>query len=160
MSFHDLIALSVLVLSNIPMGFPRWLSGKEPTCQCKRCELNPERYAGVGSGNPLQYSCLKNPMDRETWWATVHAVTKVSDRTYQLNNNDNSDFSIGLSSLCIRHMNLSSTSVLHLLLFQRSAEYIYLNLFLGSLFHSSVSILWLTTTLFVYCKVTVNFAVG
>ena len=28
------------------------------------------------NGNPLQYSCLKNPMDREAWWATVHGVTK------------------------------------------------------------------------------------
>ena len=29
-----------------------------------------------GNGNPLQYSCLKNSMDRATWWATVHGVTK------------------------------------------------------------------------------------
>ena len=29
-----------------------------------------------GHDNPLQYSCLENPMDRGTWWATVHGVTK------------------------------------------------------------------------------------
>jgi len=29
-----------------------------------------------GNGNPLQYSCLKNSMDRGAWWATVHGVTK------------------------------------------------------------------------------------
>ena len=29
-----------------------------------------------GNGNPLQYSCLENPMDRRAWWATVHEVTK------------------------------------------------------------------------------------
>ena len=29
-----------------------------------------------GNGNPLQYSCLENPMDREAWWAIVHGVTK------------------------------------------------------------------------------------
>ena len=29
-----------------------------------------------GNGNPLQYSCLENPMDRGVWWATVHGVTK------------------------------------------------------------------------------------
>ena len=29
-----------------------------------------------GNGNPLQYSCLKNFMDREAWWATVHGVAK------------------------------------------------------------------------------------
>ena len=31
---------------------------------------------GVGSGNPLQYSCLQNPMDREAWQATVHGAAK------------------------------------------------------------------------------------
>ena len=34
------------------------------------------RSLGVGNGNPLQYSCLGNPMDRGVWWATVHGVTK------------------------------------------------------------------------------------
>ena len=34
------------------------------------------KYPGGGHGNPLQYSCLENPMDRGTWWATVHGVTK------------------------------------------------------------------------------------
>ena len=31
---------------------------------------------GGGHGNPLQFSCLENPMDRETWWDTVHRATK------------------------------------------------------------------------------------
>ena len=31
---------------------------------------------GGGHGNPLQYSCLENPMDRGTWWATVHRITE------------------------------------------------------------------------------------
>ena len=31
---------------------------------------------GEGNGNPLQYSCLENPMDRGTWWAMVHGVAK------------------------------------------------------------------------------------
>ena len=34
------------------------------------------RSPGVGNGNPLQYSCLGNPMDRGARWATVHGVTK------------------------------------------------------------------------------------
>ena len=34
------------------------------------------RSLGGGHGNPLQYSCLENPMDRGAWWATVHRVTK------------------------------------------------------------------------------------
>ena len=39
---------------------------------------------GVGNGNPFQYSCLENPMDREAWWATVHKVTKSHTRQKQL----------------------------------------------------------------------------
>ena len=35
---------------------------------------------GVGNGSPLQYACLENPMDRETWWATVHRVAKSPTR--------------------------------------------------------------------------------
>ena len=34
------------------------------------------RVPGEGHGNPLQYSCLGNPMDRGTWWATVHRVAQ------------------------------------------------------------------------------------
>ena len=34
------------------------------------------RSLGRGNDNPLQYSCLENPMDRIAWWATVHGVTK------------------------------------------------------------------------------------
>ena len=36
---------------------------------------------GEGNDNPLQYSCLGNPMDRGAWWATVQRVTKESDPT-------------------------------------------------------------------------------
>ena len=38
------------------------------------------RSPGGGNGNPLQYSCLGNPMDRGAWWATVHGVTKSQTR--------------------------------------------------------------------------------
>ena len=34
------------------------------------------RSPGEGHGNPLQYSCLENPMDRGAWWATIHGVAK------------------------------------------------------------------------------------
>ena len=38
--------------------------------------LESGRSSGVGNGNPLQYSCLENPMDRGAWQATVHGITK------------------------------------------------------------------------------------
>ena len=43
--------------------------------------LGSGRSPGEGNGNPLQYSGLGNPMDKETWWATVHGVTKNLDTT-------------------------------------------------------------------------------
>ena len=67
-------------------GFPGSVNGKEPTCQCKRlkrCWFDPRFDAGLGRspggghGNPLQYSCLENPMDRRAWWATVHRVVEL-----------------------------------------------------------------------------------
>ena len=46
------------------------------------------RSPGEGNGNPLQYSCLENPMDRGAWWATVHGVaksrTQLSNFTFTL----------------------------------------------------------------------------
>ena len=45
------------------------------------------RSPGEVNGNPLQYSCLGNPMDRGAWRATVHRVAKQLDTTWQPNNN-------------------------------------------------------------------------
>ena len=42
------------------------------------------RSPGAGKGNPLENSCLGNPMDRGAWWATVHGVVKESDRTEKI----------------------------------------------------------------------------
>ena len=44
------------------------------------------RSPGEGNGNPLQYSCLENPMDRGAWWAAVHGVTKSQTQLKQLRN--------------------------------------------------------------------------
>ena len=46
------------------------------------------RSPRVRSGNSLQYACLGNPIDRGDWWAPVHGVTKESDMTQQLKNNN------------------------------------------------------------------------
>ena len=61
-------------------GLPWWLSDKESPCHCRR--RGPGRSPEEGYGNPLQYSCLGNPMDREaSSWGHKEANT-----TQQLNN--------------------------------------------------------------------------
>ena len=51
---------------------------KESACNAGDLDSIPgsERSPGEGNGNPLQYSCLENPMDRQAWQATVHGVAK------------------------------------------------------------------------------------
>ena len=61
------------------LGLSWWLSGKESAFNAVWSWLG--RSPGEENGNPLQYSCLENPMDRGAWQATVHAVTKESDMT-------------------------------------------------------------------------------
>ena len=69
------------------VGLPRWLSGKESTCNAGAARDAGSipglgRYSGEGNGNPLalQYSCLEKPMDRGAWLATVHRVSKSQTR--------------------------------------------------------------------------------
>ena len=55
------------------------------TCQCRRYKRfgsipGSGRSSRGGNGNPLQYSCLENSLDRGAWWATVHEVTKSRTR--------------------------------------------------------------------------------
>ena len=54
--------------------------GKESACNVGDPGSIPGsgRSPGEGIGNPLQYSCLENPMDRGAWWATVYGVAKGS----------------------------------------------------------------------------------
>ena len=60
------------------MGFPDGSDGKESACNAEDPDSIPgsERYPGEGNGNPFQYSCLDNSMDRGAWWAIVHEVTR------------------------------------------------------------------------------------
>ena len=59
-------------------GFPGGSVVKNPPVNVGDAGLIPGlgRSPGEGNGNPLQYSCLGNPMDRGTWQATVHGATK------------------------------------------------------------------------------------
>ena len=59
-------------------GFPGGSDGKESACNSGDLGSIPGlgRSLGGGHGNPLQYSCLENPMDRGAWHVTVHGVAK------------------------------------------------------------------------------------
>ena len=61
------------------MGFLHSSVGKESACSAEDPGSIPglERSPGEGNGNPLQFSCLENPMDRGAWKATGHGVTRV-----------------------------------------------------------------------------------
>ena len=60
------------------LGFPGGSEVKDSACNAGDLGSIPGlgRSPGEGNGNPLQYSCLENPMDGGTWWATVHGVAK------------------------------------------------------------------------------------
>ena len=64
-------------------GFPGGSAIKNPPANAGDSGSIPgsRRSSGGGKSNPLQYSCLENPMDRGAWQATVHGVTKVLDTT-------------------------------------------------------------------------------
>ena len=62
-------------------GLPLWLSGKETSCNAGDAGDSGSipgsgRSPGRGHGNPLQYSCLGNPIDREAWHTAVHRGAK------------------------------------------------------------------------------------
>ena len=79
-SYLIVVLICVFLVPN--EGFPG--SGvKNPPASAKHPGSIPGlgRSPGRGNGNPLQYSCLGNPMNREAWWATVHGITKELDTT-------------------------------------------------------------------------------
>ena len=67
-------------------GFPSSSDGKAPACNAgdRGLILGLGRSPAEGNGNPVQYPCLVNPMDRGVWQATVHGVNKESDTSEQL----------------------------------------------------------------------------
>ena len=74
------------VNKQVAKGLPRWLQWvKNPPTNAGDVRDTGSipglgRSPGGGCGNPLQYFCLENPMDRGDWWATVHGVAE-SDTT-------------------------------------------------------------------------------
>ena len=65
------------------LGFSGGSDGKESACNAGDLGSIPGsgRSPGEGNGNPLQYSCLKNPMDRGAWRTIVHGVAMSTTRT-------------------------------------------------------------------------------
>ena len=61
------------------LGLPGGSVSNESACKAGNLHPIPAsgRSPGAGHGNPLQYSCLKNPVDRGAWWATAHEVARV-----------------------------------------------------------------------------------
>ena len=73
-------SLYASAVCSVPLNFPLTSGSdvKESACNAGDLGLIPGlgRSPGEGYGNPLQYSCLENPMIREAWWATVHEVAE------------------------------------------------------------------------------------
>ena len=79
--FYSTIKQSVLFTLNL--GFPYSSVSKGSACNAGDPALIPGlgRSTGEGNGNPFEYSCLENPMDRGAWQATVHGVSRVRHNT-------------------------------------------------------------------------------
>ena len=88
-------------------GFPGGSMIQNPPAKQKTSLISGlGRAPGESNGNPLQYSCLGNPMNRGAWRATVHGVTKELDMTWRLNNNQ----WLGLCAFTAKGDGLGSTS--------------------------------------------------
>ena len=63
----------------LALGYPGGSDGKESACNAGDQGLIPGlgRSSGGGHGNPLQYSCLENPMDRGAWWVAESDMTEA-----------------------------------------------------------------------------------
>ena len=83
--FRGCYVLVVKSKINHHLGSPGGAVVKNPLVSAGDTGLFPGsgRSPGGGNGNPLQYSCLENPMDRGAWWATVQGVKRVEQLSMQ-----------------------------------------------------------------------------
>ena len=96
-----------LVMLRVKQEFPQWFSGKESACNARQVDLIPGlgRSPEEGNGNPLQYPCLENPINRGAWliqsmmWQK--SWTQLSDNSHRKQiTNDNLLYSTGSSIQC------------------------------------------------------------
>ena len=102
------------------VGLPWWLSGKEFTCQYKRCRFNTSirKLLWSRKWQPILVSCLGNPMDRGAWWTTVHGGIK--SRTW-------------LSDWAPQNVHLISNSITSMLVYRKVIDFCILNFFPSTL---------------------------
>ena len=87
-TLHWTSIISLCLVSGMVWGFPGGSEVKASAYNVGNLGSIPGsgRSPGEGNGNPLQYSCLENPMDGRAWWVTVHGVaksqTRLSDFTF------------------------------------------------------------------------------
>ena len=76
---YILLKINLQISTKQIMGFPGGAEFKASACNVGDLGLIPVsgRSPGKGNGNPLQYSCLENPMDGGAWWATVRGLQTV-----------------------------------------------------------------------------------
>ena len=89
--------LTSLTTSTLPLAICSVVKNPSANARDKGSIPRLGRFPGGGNGNSLQNSGLGNPMDRGSWWATVHGVTKEADMTQQLNSNNNVRMLTGFS---------------------------------------------------------------
>ena len=125
------------------MGFPGGSVGKESTCNAGDSGLIPGsgKSHWEGNGNPIQYSCLANLMERGIWWATVYGVTEINSMIYLFiifyDLSQNSSPCYAVRPCCLS--NLSMHNSLHPLI-PNSQAFHHLPLATTSLFSMSVSL--------------------
>ena len=117
------------------MSFPGGSDGKASACNVGDRGSIPGlgRSPGEGNGNPLQYSCLENPMEGGAWWATVHGVAK--SRT-------------GLSDFTSQHLIGSASSKVGFS-WAQSTSYVFLILWIDSCCFPRVVCLWMYYRIFI-----------
>ena len=82
--FHWFYTHFIFVLAPLLLGLPWCLRGYSVCLQCGRHQFNPwvGKIPSRRKQQPLQYSCLENPIDGAAWWATVHRVAKNGTRLH------------------------------------------------------------------------------